>query len=116
MADYRPVSDALKEGADPAMLCMTCPWDRFCITPPAMTSDEVRAKIDQSVADDEAKRAQNIAQGKEAGMPMGSLLSTIMLAGKDTQSQVCPVFALRLRSQAGGEIVQQIRSLMKAGE
>jgi len=36
-----PIREALKTGADPHMICATCPWDRTCIKPPAMTSGDV---------------------------------------------------------------------------
>jgi|BioPla2DNA2_1021312.scaffolds.fasta_scaffold255090_2 hypothetical protein len=35
-----PIREALKTGADPHMICATCPWDRTCIRPPAMTAGE----------------------------------------------------------------------------
>ena len=112
MADYKQVSDALASGADPELICGTCPWDRFCITPPSMTAQDVEAQMAKAKAEDERKVAEAKAEGKDPGMPIGSLLSAVMVAGRDTQAQVCPVFAARLRSSAGSEIVAGLRKQM----
>ena len=116
MADYRSVTDALASGADPSMLCMTCPWDRFCITPPSMTAEEVRRSLDDAKRKDEEAAEAAKAKGESAGRPVGMLISTIVVAGRDTQAQVCPVFALRLRSADGGTLVAGIRKSMQEAQ
>jgi hypothetical protein len=114
MTDYKPVQDALASGADPAMLCTTCPWDRNCITPPSMTSAEVEAKIKKATDEDMAKAAQARATGQAEAMPVGSLLTALTLGGRDTSAQVCPVFALRLKSSGGRQIAESVRSSMQS--
>lgn len=114
MTDFKQVSAALARGDEPEMLCMTCPWDRFCVTPPTMTAQDVEAERDKAKARDDETTAAALAAGKSAPVPMGQLLTLIMLDGKDTSAQVCPVFALRLRSEEGAALVQTIRSQMRA--
>jgi|HubBroStandDraft_2_1064218.scaffolds.fasta_scaffold63270_2 hypothetical protein len=46
-------------------------------------------------------------------MPVSTLLTALTLGGRDTAAQVCPVFALRLRSSTGRDIADSIRSTMK---
>lgn len=113
MTDYKTVSEALAAGADPEMMCMTCPWDRFCITPPSMTRDDVDKQIEEAKAKDAEETAKRQAEGKDAGLPMGMLLTTIMFSGKETACQVCPVFALRLRTNEGQVLVGDIRRAMQ---
>lgn len=113
MSDYEPVKKALSAGLDPAMLCQTCPWDRNCITPPAMTSAEIQAKLDEALAADDRKAAEARATGADPGMPVSSLLTAVTLGGRDTASQVCPVFALRLRSSGGRLIADSVRASMQ---
>ena len=108
--DYRSVADALKAGADPAHLCMTCPWDRFCITPPTMTEDDVKRKIDEAHKEDELKDPEH------KKVPFGSLLTTMFMAGKDMTAECCPVFTLRLRSSTGRDVSDQLKEIMKAVE
>lgn len=88
MADYTRVSEALKSGADPAVLCTTCPWDRFCITPPTMTSEEVRAHLDEASAKDKAEAEAAEARGEKPRMPVGTLVAALAIGGRDTQSQM----------------------------
>lgn len=113
MTDYTQVKDALASGADPAMLCTTCPWDRNCVIPPTMTSADIEAKITQATAEDEAKAESARTMGREAQMPVGLLMTAVIYGGKDTSAQVCPVFVLRLRSSAGRQIADAIRSSMQ---
>ena len=110
MNDYRQVSDALAKGADPKMLCMTCPWDRYCISPPSMTKSEVDAKIKEAEVKDKAKLDAD--QGG-SGMPINTILNMVTFASKDIEAMVCPVFALRLRSSDGREIVDTVKTAMK---
>jgi hypothetical protein len=109
MTDYKPVQDALASGAEPAMLCATCPWDRSCVTPPVMT----RADIDSQIAEAAAADKRAMAEQGAGKMPVGSLLTALMFGGRDTAAQVCPVFALRLKSGAGRGIADSVRSLMQ---
>lgn len=110
---YDQVKKALADGADPAMLCMTCPWDRFCIQPPAMTRQEVDAQIKAAGDQDRTEHDRALARGEQPpGMPVGMLLTALTMAGRDSQAQVCPVFAARLRSSDGRVIVDGIRAQM----
>jgi hypothetical protein len=112
-SDYQAVQKALSDGADPAMLCATCPWDRNCFSPPTMTSADVERQIAEATAKDaaEAERAQML--GRQAQMPVGSLMTMLIYAGKDTSAQVCPVFGLRLRSSGGRKIADTFKALMQ---
>lgn len=109
---FEAVKKALEQGADPAMLCMTCPWDRFCITPPSMTSQDVQAKIAEASAADDAKAREAAAMGNPAGMPIGSIMTALTLSGRDSMATVCPVFAARLRDSMGRYIVEGLKASM----
>lgn len=114
MSNYKGVSDALAEGADPAMLCMTCPWDRLCITPPKMTRQEIEDAKGKSRRDDEIAMEKARIEGKAGGaFPVGTLLTGLLYAGKDTAADICPVLALRLRTDEGQQIVGLVRTHMK---
>lgn len=113
MSDYKRVGEALQDGADPSMICATCPWDRHCISPPTMTSEEIAAETERMKREDDERAARDQADGK-SGFPMGALLSAVMFAGKDTQAQVCPVFVSRMRSSGGREIADTLKSAMTA--
>jgi len=112
MADYEPVKKALSEGLDPAMLCQTCPWDRPCITPPVMTSAEIDAHMTKAAEEDKA-RAEKAGRETGLGAVAGTLMAAVAFGGKDTAAQVCPVFALRLRSSAGRGIADSLRESMQ---
>lgn len=116
MADYTQVKDALKVGANPREICMTCPWDRFCVTPPAMTAGEVDGKIEEAKLSAEADVKTARAEGREYGMGslVATMVTTMLYAGKDTQADMCPVFALRLRSSEGRVLVDVVRDRMKS--
>ncbi len=113
MADYHSVQDALKAGTDPAMICLICPWDRYCISPPAMTAGEVEKRLADATAKDEAAAEAARAEGRTVPMPATMLMTAIAYAGKDTSAQVCPVFALRLRSSGGRKIADATKALMQ---
>jgi hypothetical protein len=113
MADYQAVKDALAKGADPAMLCTTCPWDRNCVNPPAMTSAEVEQRMKEESAKDEAKIKANPSGG---GMPVGTLMAALVYGGKDTAVQACPVLGIRLRTGDGRKIAETVRGLMQGWE
>lgn len=109
--NYQKVADALKDGADPAMLCMTCPWDRFCITPPSMSREEIDRQIEEAGRKDDEKGAQD--GGKS--MPVATLMTALMFAGRDTQAQLCPVLAMRLKLPEGRTVVDLVKKQMQDG-
>lgn len=113
MSDYNAVRTALEAGTDPGMLCTTCPWDRTCITPPSMTKAEVDAKIAEATAEDDKRAAAAAARGERAGLPTGALMTALVVGARDTSSQVCPVFALRLRTSGGRKIADTLRASMQ---
>ena len=112
-ADYTTVSETLAKGADPAMLCTTCPWDRICITPPTMTRADVDARIAEASQQDDAKASAARAMGAPPPMPGATLMTALVYAGKDITAQVCPVFVLRLRSSSGRKIADSVRASMQ---
>jgi len=107
MSDYRAVTEAMNAGTPLELICGTCPWDRLCITPPSMTA----ADIDRITKEAEAKDLER--PGADNRMPVGLLMTTLMFAGKDTAAQLCPVFALKLRSPEGREVADGIRKAMR---
>jgi hypothetical protein len=113
-ADYRAVDDALNSGADPAMLCATCPWDRYCISPPTMSRAEVEKQIAEAERKDKEEAAARRAAGREAQMPVGMLLSALTIGGRDKTAPICPVLALRLRSSGGRQIVDRLKAGMQS--
>lgn len=107
--DYRRVEEALKTGAAPEHLCLTCPWDRYCITPPTMTHEDIDAKMKEA----EAKDNEHDRTSGGKGLPMGMLLSAVVYAGKDLSAEICPVLALRLRSSDGRAVSDNLKVVMK---
>ena len=101
MADYRAVQDALKSGADPAMLCATCPWDRYCVSPPTMTSAGLK-QMQDAAAKDDATIAAARAEGRDPGMPTATLLTALTMGTRDLQAYVCPVSRCGCGPLAGG--------------
>jgi hypothetical protein len=97
MTDYTKVTDAMRAGIDPALICATCPWDRLCITPPAVTSEEIEQAVKKAEEADEQTRMLTI---------------TAVMAGRDTMGSLCPVFAAQLRSPDGRELADAIRNLL----
>ena len=116
VADYSTVQTALSEGTDPAMLCTTCPWDRYCVQPPVMTKSEVDRQMDDATRKAEAEADQAARAGRPAPMPTGMLLTALVVGAKDTSSQVCPVFAARLRSAGGRRIADSLKTVMQGWE
>lgn len=107
MSDYQPVKNAMEAGTPPELICASCPWDRLCITPPQMTGADVQRHIDK------AKREDAERDPEQRGMPMGTLMTTLLFAGKDTNAQLCPVFSLKLRSPEGRQVADMLRAEMR---
>jgi hypothetical protein len=105
---YRAVQEALEHGADPEFLCMTCPWDRSCFTPPLMTTQEVNAKIAEGEATDRANAS------REGRMPIAMMVSIMAMSGRDYMGPMCPVFTLRLRGPRGRDLADAMKATMKA--
>lgn len=114
MSNYKAVSEALAAGANPAHLCGTCPWDRHCVLPPSMTKAEVEAQIAKAKEQDKQAAEELTARGENPGIGavITTLITSVTIGGRDTLAQVCPVFALRLRSSGGQEIAQLIKGTM----
>lgn len=111
LSDYSAVKKALSEGTPPQMLCMTCPWDRNCVNPPAMTSAEIDAQLKDATEKDKLAAAEDPSGQR---MPVGTLMAALVYAGKDTAIDACPVLGLRLRSGDGRKLADKIRADMQA--
>lgn len=112
MNDYKQITESLAAGADPAMLCATCPWDRYCITPPSMTAADVEKAVSDARQEDERYAREAELKGEKPGIAMGSLMTTLVMSGRDTSASICPVFAMRIRSSAGRGIVDGVKAQM----
>jgi hypothetical protein len=99
-----PIREALKTGADPHMICATCPWDRTCIKPPAMTTGDVEEALDPDRIRSET--------GEGEGFLFAAMIKAMTFAGRDTAAPVCPVLVDRLRSSDGKRIADALRELM----
>ena len=104
MSDYNSVKNAMQAGTPPELICAACPWDRLCITPPNMTGGDVEVQIKKAKVEDSARPDSK---------GMGALLTALMFAGKDTAAQLCPVFALKLRSPEGRQVADTLRTAMR---
>lgn len=115
--DYSRVSQALKDGADPSFLCSTCPWDRPCLLPPAMTSQDVEEQTNRMMRKAEADaRARAEKEGREyspGDTLVPTIITTLAFAGQDTKLTGCPVFILRLRSSDGRDLLDDLRRSMQ---
>ena len=109
MSDYNAVTEAMKAGTPPELICAACPWDRLCITPPSMSRADIEKQINEAKQQDADKQAMS----GERGLPVGMLLTTLMFAGKDTAAQLCPVFSLKLKSPEGRQVADSIRNAMR---
>ncbi len=99
-----PIREALKTGADPHMICATCPWDRTCIRPPEMTTGDVEEALDPDTIKGEA--------GEGEAFLYTSIVKVMTFVGRDTAAPICPVVADRLRSSGGKRIADTLRELM----
>jgi hypothetical protein len=104
MPGYEQVAAELAKGTDPAMLCATCPWDRNCVNPPEVSAAEIRQKIDESAESARARGSDPVVV---------TVMATLVLAGRDTALQVCPVLAVRLRSADGRKAAEAVKNLMQ---
>jgi hypothetical protein len=107
MADYTAVKKAMAAGTPPEIICAACPWDRLCITPPAVSTTDVDAMIAEAEAADRSRDPQGHR------MPTTTLLTAMTMAGRDTMGDLCPVFALRLRAPEGRQLADKIRAAMR---
>ena len=117
MSNYAQVQEALQQGVSPSLLCGSCPWDRFCITPPEMTKAEIDAKVAENTLLYEEQAAAAKARGEETNgmaMLMGTLMTSMLYTGKDLQATVCPVLTARMRSSEGRAVVDGVRAMMKS--
>jgi len=112
MNDYRKVQEQLSAGTDPALLCGTCPWDRYCISPPAMTTGEVEQHLSEAKVRDQKLMAEQEARG-EKPVPTSTLLGILSYAGRDIAGEMCPVLTLRLRSSDGRKIADGVKAQMQ---
>ena len=85
--------------------CSTCTWNQLCIHPPLMTTEEVKAKMEEELTKAREKQEAEVAA-------LGVMLSTILYAGKDLECTVCPVFAAKLRDSS--DLSSKIKELMKS--
>lgn len=113
MSDYDRVAKALEEGADPSMLCMTCPWDRYCVKPPTMTSEEVKSKLEEARTKDREEAESNPEGSEKPKAPIGTLITALVMGGKDKTAEICPVLAMRLRSPEGRGVVDTLKAHMQ---
>lgn len=107
MSDYTRVHEELAKGTTPELLCATCPWDRLCVTPPAVS----RQEIDRHLADAEQKDRVRDPHG--VGLPVHTIMTAVAYGGRDQMGALCPVFALRLHSPDGRELADGVRTLMR---
>lgn len=103
---YDQVKAELDRGTPAELLCATCPWDRLCVEPPQMSSQDVQRHIDGAVR----KASQ---QDPESGSPLTGLLATMIFSGKDSVGRLCPVFTLRLQGPDGRQIADGLRQQMR---
>ena len=75
-----PIREALKTGADPHMICATCPWDRTCIRPPAMTTGDVEEALDPDTIRGEAGEGESVL--------LVAMIKSMTFAGRDTAAPV----------------------------
>lgn len=105
MSDYSSVKQAMEAGTPHEVICATCPWDRLCISPPAMSG----AQVDEMLAESKTRKDDEDGGGYLAR----ALMTTLMFAGRDTQAQLCPVFSVKLSSPDGRAIADNIRTQMR---
>lgn len=108
------VSEALERGAEPEMLCATCPWDRYCITPPSMTKEQIEAEKAKAAEKDAEDAREKRARGEKPDTGWGAVMTALIFSGKDSQATICPVLSVRLRCQSGEQIVKGLKEQMRS--
>lgn len=108
MGDYDAVERELKAGTPPELICATCPWDRLCVKPPAMTAADVQRHIEEAERKDRERNPE--------GMPTGALLTALTFGGRDGRGEMCPVFISRLRHPKGRGLADMVRAAMQEWE
>lgn len=106
---YDQVKKAMAAGTPHDLICASCPWDRLCVTPPALTAADIEAAVA-----DAATRDKSAARNGGEAMPAQTLMTAMIFAGRDTAGALCPVFATRLRGPEGRQVSDSIRSMMQA--
>jgi hypothetical protein len=104
---YRPVVAAMAAGTPHDLICATCPWDRICIHPPAMTPDQVKKGVRDTV--EHARR--DGAAGRD--LVMVEVTALAINLGRDSMAVMCPVVAARLQSPEGRTVADAVRSVMR---
>lgn len=104
---HKQAKHELERGTPAEVICATCPWDRLCVEPPAMSTTEIERAMSEAQAKDSAR------DPAEQKMPVGTLLTAILYAGRDSSGSLCPVFALRLRGPDGRQVADSIRTTMR---
>lgn len=109
---YVQVGEALASGADPALICATCPWDRNCLNPPAMSPGDVQKRMKET---EDKLSGPDMRDSHNANRALASaLLSAVVFAGKDTALQACPVLCARLKSSGGRQLADMVRKAMQS--
>jgi hypothetical protein len=98
----------LANGTPAELICATCPWDRLCVMPPSMSSQEIERQIE------DAKRKDEERDPEQKSMPVGMLMTALAYGGRDQTGTLCPVFALRLRGLDGRQVADSIRTTMRS--
>jgi hypothetical protein len=107
MINTQSIKEALKDGAEASMICMTCPWDRLCLTPPTMTKADIENTLEQM-----AKKSEESGGDSFQSMLMG----TLIFAGKDDAATLCPILTNRFQTSDGRKIADALRKMMQEWE
>jgi len=83
----------------------------WLITPSHKVLRRVEKEIDRQIKTAEAK--DEIRDPAKSGVPMQTLMTALIYAGKDSMGSLCPVFALRLRGPDGRQAADDIRQIMR---
>lgn len=86
------------------LACKMCSWDTYCVLPP---------EVDKSFVDNEIQKSIEKDKESETGMGMGSLLTTMLFAGKESTGKQCPIFTMRLKSSR--DFADKIKAIMAEG-
>jgi hypothetical protein len=105
---HQQAKQELERGTPPDVICATCPWDRLCVEPPAMSQQEYERHIDKAKREDQERN-----DGGEKSFPVGMLMTTLAFAGSVSSGRLCPVFALRLRGPDGRKVADGVRDIMR---